>query len=126
MQARRSLYHQLPQDAPTCAAERSAHRDLARACYRASEQQVRDVGTRDEENERDRAHQGGKDRKIGGRSDERLDPRREPSVGLGMGLAKALGDGVDLSLCGRQVCGIDKSGDDAERARVARVGVEPG
>ena len=53
-----ALDQQLPHDAPARRAHRVAHRDLARPCRRARQQQVGDVGAGDQQDEADRAHQG--------------------------------------------------------------------
>ena len=52
-----ALDQQLPHDAPARGAHRVAHRDLARPRRRARQQQVGDVGARDQQHEADRAHQ---------------------------------------------------------------------
>jgi len=48
---------QLTHDAPAGGAERHAHRHLARARRRSRQQEVRHIGARDEQDERDGAHQ---------------------------------------------------------------------
>ena len=51
-----ALGQQLPDDAPAARAERGPHRDLAAPAGGPREQQVGDVGARDEQHERDAGH----------------------------------------------------------------------
>jgi hypothetical protein len=52
-----SLHHELPQEPPPPGAERKPHRELLVARFSAREQQIREVGARDQQDEDDRALQ---------------------------------------------------------------------
>src|SRR5262249_51338908 len=52
----RALREQLPRDAPPRGAERDAHAQLVPPRARAREEQIRDVGARDQQDERDHGH----------------------------------------------------------------------
>ena len=70
-----SLGHELRAQPPSARAERAAHRDLALAGSRAGEEQIGDVGARNEQDEQHRAAQRDQHgtRTRGARRSERLD-----------------------------------------------------
>ena len=75
-----ALDQQLTHDAPAAGAERQAKRDVSRSIGRASQQQIRDVGARDELHEADGAEQGQIDAKNTRRYCQRLDDGRGIAV----------------------------------------------
>ena len=97
-----ALDQQLPHDAPARGAHRVAHGDLARPCRRARQQQVGDVGARDQQHEADRAHQRQEhdaDRAGVEAFVERLDDADGELLVAGrMGRGQALDDAVELGL----------------------------
>jgi hypothetical protein len=90
----------LPDEPPAARAERGAHGQLALARAGAHQQQVGDVGARDEQHEADRAEQddevglGAAREGVG----ERLGEGRAPAVRVGVECARALGHGAHLGV----------------------------
>ena len=118
-----ALDQQLPHDAPARRAHRVAHRDLARPCRRARQQQVRHVGARDQQHEADRAHQGQEhdaDRAGVEAFVERLDDADGELLVAGrMGRGQALDDAVELGLRLRRGDAVFQAREHREVANVA-------
>ena len=106
---------------PAAGAEREPHRRLVRSRGRANEQQVRDVGARDQQHEADGAHQHEQRRSRA--ADRPLANRREPQarVGIGVGVGRVgarvgVGDGVHFAL---RLFDADARRDPRDRGQVA-------
>ncbi len=122
-----ALDQQLPHDPPAVGAERDAHGNLARPVRRAREQQVGDVGARDEQHEADGAHQRQEyraDRAAIESPVERLDLWLNVLVGVGIILRETLTDREHLGArLGRGHLGIQPA-EHLEATRVALLRLE--
>ena len=95
-----ALRNQLTQQPAAPGADRRADGNLAPARFRSGDQQVRDVGARDQQDERDRRHQR---QQRGTQRAEQLDVERADLdaallVGIGIRALELSGDPVDLGL----------------------------
>ena len=95
----RALRQQLADDAPAPGAERLAYRHLACARSAARQQQVRDVGARDQQHEDDRAHEHQqRRRRVAGVDVPQRGKVRAPAFQVRVRLLHLLGHGVELRL----------------------------
>jgi hypothetical protein len=100
-----TFHEQLANDAPAAGTERDAHRNFTTPLGGSRQQQVRDIRTRDEQNERHRAHEGEENQADRTSRDALVvghHPRTEILVRVGKVLRQLRADALDLAARLRQ------------------------